>query len=231
MSQYKTRCTKAPDFDTDSPEYVLAYGRGKAKLVAVLYKNVDPMCGTDWVVRGTTIRTPKKKQAVEAWHEWAVENYDAAGHEKASGKVKATPAKQPMSGSAVDAVKPKKVGPPSLGKQHRRSKGGPPIFKRSSAPASSRNRPTHPDYNPKHNDVTDGGENPYLADFLSDKGLFERPDGQWTLTPLGALDEVFNWMMANLPFTATLEYPWVRVTKVLQRQFPNDEKYQQTGAE
>jgi len=214
---YKVRCTKT----NEAGIYALSYGRGKTKLVATLVKYDEPSAtGDQWSVRDTDISGKLKRDAVKAWGEWAAETYEVVGHEVANGHA-----------SAAASVTPKKIGPPSL--KDRKKKDGPPPFKRSSAPASARNRPSHPAYEADHNDVTDGDENPYLADFLGDQEFFERsaPTRHWTITPLGVLDEVFNWMQANLPFTATLEYPWVRVTKTLQRYFPNDEKYQQTGAE
>ena len=215
MNKYKVKCTKAPDFDTESPSYTLSYGRGKAKLTATLYR-----LDNEWRVKGLKISTRLKKEAVVEWGVWAEENYAGLAHEEA----KPTP-------SAVKAVTPKVIAPPSL--KARKKRSGPPAFKRSAAPAKGVNRPSHPEFVDTYNDVTDGPDNPYLANMLSDKGLFTRdnPGRCWTLTPLGALDEVFNWMQQNLPFTATLEYPWVRVTKVLQRAFPKDEKYQQTGIE
>jgi hypothetical protein len=213
---YKVRCTKKDD---GSGDYHLSYGRGKAKLTATLHKFEEPASnGDSWEIKDGKFGGRLKRDVMKAWGEWAEQNYQAVEHERTNKQVE------------KKESKPKKSGPPSV---KRKKSGGPPAFKKTSAPASGSNRPAHPDYEDDHNDVTDGDENPYLADFLSDKGLFTRdnPNRNWTLTPIGCLDEVFNWMQENLPFTATMEYPWVRVTRMLQRKFPNDKKYQQTGAE
>ena len=202
---FKVKCKK---HESGDGSYVLAYGKGKKKLTARLTKGT----GFSWHIDTPKLHAIKKRDAVVEWSMWAEKEYQTA----------------PVSAAAVTT--PVTKGPPKLGKNQRKS-SGPPVFKRSSAPALAVNRPSHPDYQAERTDVIDDNENPYHGD-TTNKRLFIKNvhTGSWILTELGALDETFNWMQKNLPFTATLEYPWVRVTKVLQREFPDETKYQSTGA-
>jgi len=203
---FKVKCKK---HENEIGSYVLSYGKGKKKLTTKLYKAQG---SGQWVVDSPRSTHDMKRDAVAAWGTWAAKEYDKA----------------PV--SAATATTPAAKSPPKLSKNRRKS-SGPPMFKRSSAPASAVNRPAHPDYNADQPDVIDNNENPYHGDTTNSR-LFVKNvhTGFRILTELGALDEVFNWMQKNLPFTATLEYPWVRVTKVLQREFPDEAKYQSTGA-
>lgn len=204
MTTYKVRSSIR-----EGGGYNLAFGRGGAKLTAALEDaggwRIISGDGCEQLQDSAPWRL--KRDAIGAWRNWATANYRAKPHEE-------PPA------SAVEVVRPKtKKGPPPLKRK------GPPSLQQSSAPAKAVDRPSHPSYvGDAYHDTL--GDNPYIADFLSKLPLFERPgEGQWKITAWGVLDEVFNWMQANLPFTSSLEYPWVRVTQALQREFPDEEKY------
>lgn len=64
-------------------------------------------------------------------------------------------------------------------------------------------------------------KNEFICDPL-DPAFVDKATGH--ITPLGALDEVFNWMQTR--DHVMQEYPWKSVYATLQRQFPDRKKYQ-----
>lgn len=199
---YKVRCKK-----NDHGTYTLTFGRGKVKLHTDLYKAKG---SGQWIIEAPRSVHDMKRDAIAAWTEWAT-SYD------------------PTNLDDIDRAFAPKPGPPSLPKKS----SALPVLRKMKNLAPPTARPSHARFVDDQNDVTDGGDNLYLADFLSDKNLFTQngdTEGlHWSITPLGVLDEVFNYMREKLPFTSRLEYPWVRVTMILQRHFPNDDKYKDVG--
>lgn len=111
---------------------------------------------------------------------------------------------------ALDAATP----PPAPAKRA----GPPPILGRANiAPVAER---------VAINDITTETTNPFLPDFF-DPRLFRRGEtdrneevGSWILLPLGACVEVYSWCLANIPFAARTQFPWVRVRAVIEREAP-----------
>lgn len=139
----------------------------------------------------------KKRDVVAQWDKWAKENY----------KEKPEPWRGPL-----------RISPPEA------KPGGPPAFKRTSAPAPGSDQPSHPGFQLSQA-LQLRSENPYICDPCDE--TFWPGENLGHVTTLGILDEVFNWMEANIPFSSRKDYPWVRVTAMLQHRLPESEKYKE----
>lgn len=114
----------------------------------------------------------------------------------------------------VDAI-PKRPPPPPI---MTRLPPPPPLTRHAPAPRAETDPAT------ADNEIV--ADHPWVTDFL-DERLMRRGDhakgehpASWYLTPLGALDEVFRWMVDTIPAHAMMEYPWCRVIKVIRREHP-----------
>ena len=180
--------------------YTLSYGKGKAKVTATMTKGPDGWWFDGPVAPSSTF--PTMKACKEAWEPVARKAY---GDEPESCSASAAPQAGPPSRPAP----PRRTPPPS--------RPGPPRRQPPSRPG-----PPTRDAGAIHHDPFDSALE-YPPDHPCES-LRRRT------TPLGALDQVYTWMMRNTarvqhPRTGSLAPPWDAVQAALQRHVPKPHRY------
>jgi len=179
--------------------YTLSYGKGAGKLTAQMSNaggwKLYDDEGNKHVCVGPRDLFKTMKSAKEAWGKWAESRYQTGVGNSEPDEQKPEP--ESIAGPPRLTSPPPLAGPPTI---------GPPALAPVADPISTSN--TRCD--------------PFDAAFHYPK---DHPTQPRNMTPLGALDEVYNWMVLNEhkvlhPMTKQLMPPWDGVTRVLRREIP-----------
>lgn len=203
--------------------YDFAYGKSGKKLTAVCMQDSSRTWSiTDGFGSGNVTPSKKLGEVKEAWGKRAEASYGGAIPSVTEGEVQ-TPVAPPPSG-------PPRVGPPSVG-----PRVGPPAIRPAPpvipAPVVPYDGPTcgacGQPITGWHNGLPPcrcGKPNTdnYEPDPFDPKmyGTKSGPNGR-ELTPIGALDTVFHWMLRNMSYVVTngkLDPVWQEVQEVLARE-------------
>ena len=197
--QYRVRANR------DEDGYTVSYGKASKKLQLRLAKR----SATRW----SFIEAPADLQGVypsfsdakTAFEAWAVQVY---GTDSAPTLVEENPlVVNQETGHGQSRI----PGPPSLS-----------AAKRAALRLGLAVREGPPTYKKPRSDVDE--DNRFIADFLN-PAFYTAEEGTRRLTPLGALEEVYKWMLENVDMRKDGKYPWESVRKVLQRALPDVPKY------